>query len=168
MSNEPQQTDVLNWDEKSNKLPGMINVLTILTYIGCGLGLITAIYSFLNAQKTYDDMPDALAKLENAPAFAKKMMGPDPLEFARRSLDNKLPILLLSLVACALCFYGALQMRNRKKAGFSIYAIGEVLPIVAIAIFLGLGLLGSVALISTFLFPVLFLILYATQLKHLS
>jgi hypothetical protein len=122
----------------------------------------------MNAQKSFDAMPDLLAKMENAPAFAKRMMGPDPLEMARRSLDNKFPILLLSLVAYGLCFYGAMQMRNRKKIGFSIYAIGEVLPIVTIAIFIGLGLLSTATLVGTFLITVVFLILYATQIKHLS
>ena len=168
MSNEPQQADILNFDEKENKLPGMLNVLTILTFIGCAIGLIGSIYSFMNAQQTYDKMSETMSKLEDAPAFVKKMMGPDPLEMTRRSLDNKLPILLLSLVAYGLCLYGAMQMRKRKKIGFSIYVIGEVLPIVATIIFIGLSLLSSVGLFSLICIPLVFIILYATQVKNLS
>jgi hypothetical protein len=168
MTESNPTVDTLDWDEKGKKLPDMLNVLTILTFIGCGLGLISSIWSFSSAQKGYDAAVDMQSKLDNLPDYAKRMMGPDPVAMARKSLENRMPILLLTLVAVALCLYGAIQMRKKKKAGFSLYLIGEVLPIITTFIFLGFGLLSGFTLTLAFFFPVLFIILYATQLKHLA
>src|SRR5258708_25316115 len=124
MADTSAQPDFLTQDEPK-KLPDMLNVLTILTFIGCGLGTISSIYGFANARTSYDRMVQVQGKLDDAPALVKKFMGPEMLEMARKSLENRTPILLLTLVAYGLCLYGAIQMRSRKKAGFSIYVIEE-------------------------------------------
>ena len=166
MAETSSQPDFLTQDEPK-KLPDMLNVLTILTFIGCGLGTISSIYGFVNAQTSYDKMVQVQGKLDDAPALVKKFMGPEMLEMARKSLENRTPILLLTLVAYGLCLYGAIQMRSRKKAGFSIYVVGELLPIAASCIFIGMGTFGGFGLFA-FLIPVVFIILYGTQLKHMK
>ncbi|HMH21192.1 MAG TPA: hypothetical protein VK563_05430 [Puia sp.] len=167
MSDTQQPADVLNWDEKK-KIPEMLNVLTILTFIGSGFGFLGAIWSYMSATKQYNRVLDAQSKIEGASDFAKSFMGPDPLALAQKTLDNRLPIMLLNMVASALCLYGAIQMRKLKKTGYSIYVIGEILPIAALFIFIGLGLYGAFMLAIILIFPTLFIILYSTQLKHLS
>ena len=78
-------------------------------------------------------------------------------------------ILLLVLVACGLCAYGAYMMRQRKKTGFYIYILGEiVVPLAASLVFIGVGSLGGFAVILGILVPLVFIILYATQLKYLK
>jgi hypothetical protein len=168
MTENTPTTDSLDWTEKEKKLPDMLNVLTILTFIGCGIGLISSIWGYVGAQKGYDTALDLQSKMDNMPDYAKRMMGPDPVGMARKTLENRMPILLLSLVAIALCLYGAMQMRKRKKSGFSLYLIGEILPIITTFIFLGVGLLSGFTLAIALLFPIVFIILYATQLKHLA
>ena len=167
MADTSSHPDFLTQDEPK-KLSDMLNVLTILTFVGCGLFTISSIYGFANAQTSYDKMVQMQGKLDDAPALVKKFMGPEMLEMARKSLENRTPILLLTLVAYGLCLYGAIQMRSRKKAGFSIYVVGELLPIATACIFLGMGSFGGFGILSAFLFPILFIILYATQLKHLK
>jgi hypothetical protein len=168
MTDSNQTVDFLTDEEKGKKLPEMLNVLTILTFVGCGLTAISAVWAYSGAVKTYDDMQRLQSKMEDAPAIAKSLMGPNVVEMARKSLENRLPIMLLGLVATALCLYGALQMRQKKKAGFTIYTIGELLPLVTSAIFVGLGLISGFSLGFAILFPLVFIILYATQLKHLA
>jgi hypothetical protein len=168
MTSPNQPDDLLNFDEDRKKLPDMLNVLTILTFIGCGTGLISSIYAFVNAQKSYDDMVKVQSNMENAPEIVKKMAGPHMVELAEKSLENRIPILILSLVGYGLCVYGAIRMRKLKKEGFSFYALGEILPIIGGFIFVGMGLLGGFTLFVSLAFPALFLILYGTQLKHLS
>lgn len=147
-------------------LPSGLNVLTILTFIGCGIGFISSIWSFINADKAYKNIMDAQDKIADAPAWAKKMMGPEMVDIARKSMENKLPILLLGLVATALCVYGALEMRKLKKQGFILWLAGEILPLVAGIIFIGTGMFNGFGLIAL-LFPVVFIILYAVQRKYL-
>lgn len=154
--------------EEPGKMPGMINVVTILTFIGCAIALYFQYYGFAHAQETYDTVVASQDKLDQVPAMFKKMMGPDPIGVARRSLDNRTPILLLGLVATGLCIYGAIEMRKLKKIGFWIYSIGEILPILTTCIFVGTAAFTPLILGFTLFFTALFIILYATQLKYLK
>ncbi|HVS97652.1 MAG TPA: hypothetical protein VHE54_14260 [Puia sp.] len=156
-----------NWLGEPRKLPDMLNVLTILTFIGCGIGLIASIIYFFNAQSLYDSAVAAQDRMDRAPDWVKNLQGPDPIGTARRTLDNKLPILLLGLVATGLCLYGAILMRKWKKNGFTIYTIGELLPLLTGYLFIGASTLTGFRGVMAFFFTGLFIILYATQLKHL-
>jgi hypothetical protein len=167
MTDTNSTSDVLDFAKgEKPAIPSGLNVLTILTFIGCGIGFLSSIWSYVNAEKGYKDMVDAQSKLTEAPAWAKKMMGPEMVEIARKSLENKLPILLLGLVATALCLYGALEMRKLKKQGFILYVVGELLPIVAGVLFIGTGMFSGFALIGIAI-PIIFIILYLMQKKHL-
>lgn len=158
-----------NWlgEHGEKKLPAMLNVLTILTFIANGLGFILSFVGFAGAQASYDATVKRQETIDSAPDWARKMAGPHPVETARAMLDNRLPILIIALLSCFLCFFGALQMRKLKKAGFSIYILGDVVYY-AIGIFIGFDTFGGFAYIFGILFTVLFVILYATQLKYLK
>ena len=164
--NQPANTE--NWLEEPKKLPSMLNVLTILTFISNGLGFITAFYSYFSAASNYDKVVQAQDKMDQMPDFVKNMMGPDPVGNARRMLDNRLPIMLLTLVGCLLCFYGAWQMRKLKKTGFTIYIVGDVVPFISLFIFIGASALTGFTGIFTLIIVVVFVILYATQLKYMK
>ena len=156
-------------DQMKKKIPDMLNVLTILTFIGCGLFSILSLVGFVGAQANYDKLLSLQGTLpDNTPDFAKKLVGPEALELSRRSLENRLPLLLLALVGYVLCLYGAIQMRKLKKVGFSIYVIGQVAPIAGTLIFIGTGAMIGMWMAIGLIFPAVFIILYATQLKHLS
>jgi hypothetical protein len=150
--------------EEPKKMPEMINVLTILTFIGSGLGIIASIWTFVKARASYEAL--SAVDLDRLPDWAKRMSGGDPLEAARKALENRVPILILSLIGCALCIYGAMQMRQLKKSGFTIYTIGELLPVITSIVFLG-GATGIGAMFGYFIY-ILFIVLYATQLKYLK
>src|ERR1700761_6074937 len=106
--NQPQAD---NWMENPKKLPAMLNLLTILTFIGSGLGLISSIAGYFTAQNNYDQQVKLQDKMDDMPDIVKHMMGPNPMETAHKQLENRLPIMLLGFVGCALCLYGAIQMR---------------------------------------------------------
>jgi len=151
--------------EEPRKLPEMLNVLTILTFIGSGLGLISAFWSFARARASYEALSSA--NLDQLPDWVKRLSGGDPLETARKALDNRVPILILGLVGCGLCIYGAMEMRKLKKTGFTVYIIGELLPVISAVMFFGNGATGIGAIFSYCIY-ILFIVLYTTQLKHLK
>ena len=82
-------------------------------------------------------------------------------------LDNRLPVLIIGLIGTFLCFFGALQMRKLKKMGFSLYILGDIVPF-AIGIFVGFDTFATVGYVIFTIIAVLFIILYAVQLKHLK
>jgi hypothetical protein len=82
---------------------------------------------------------------------------------------------ILNLVAALICLWGVIQMWKLKKMGFYIYLVGEIAPlIISIATigFAGLfnfaGGLMALTVAFGFIFSLLFIILYAVNLKHLS
>jgi hypothetical protein len=167
MADLNQPTNKENLLEEPRKLPDTLNVLTILTFIGCGVFAPLSVWSFLRSKDSYDKMVEAQSHQDSMPEFAKRFTGPEMLEIARKSYENRVPIFLLSLVGFALCTIGAIQMRKWKKTGFSIYLIGELLPLVVGFIFVGAGLFGVFAIIGYLIYAT-FIILYASQLKYLK
>ena len=154
--------------EEPRKLPDMINVLSILTFIGSGLAIIAQLYYFTAAKRIYDASMANLEKLDQAPAWARNLQGPDPAGVIQRTYDNRFPICVMTIVAAVLCIIGAMQMRKLKKTGFYIYLIGELLPWITTFIFIGTIAFGGLALVFGILFMAVFIILYATQLKHMK
>ncbi len=162
-----QTNDMLDFnDGPGDKIPSSLIVLSILSFVGCGISAISAFWSFAMAKKSYQDLQTAQSKMENAPAFLRKMVGPEMLEMARKAMENRMPILLVGLAGVVLCVWGALEMRKLKKQGFLLWVAGEFFPVIANFILLGAGVLAGFALFGL-LIPIIFLILYGVNRKHL-
>jgi len=167
--NADQVKDLLNLEQKDlQKLPTMLNVLTILTYIGCGLYTLSYIWSYFAAAMTYKTYEHgAPANLTTDNKTVNSLLS-GAAEMAKKKYENRLMILIVGLAGIALCFYGALQMRNLKKQGYLFYVAGELLPIISFATFVGFGnLLGALSMIFYVLIAAVFIILYTTQRKEL-
>ena len=151
-------------------IPSGLNILTILTFIGSGLGLLSSLYNFANAKSGLDKMEEAInsPNYESMPALAKKFLSPEALEVARKSYENRIPITLIGLIGIALCVYGAMQMRKRKMQGYYLYVIGELVPFLATIIFVGMGALTGFIGIIIVCITLLFVLLYTAQRKHLT
>ena len=155
--------------EEPRKTTDTINVLSILTFIGSGLSVLFQCYYAFNAKKLLDTTIASQQNMDKAPAWARNLQGPDPIGIATRTYENRIPINLLGLIAVILCVYGAIEMRKLKKTGFYIYVIGElVLPLLTTYLFIGAAALSGIRLVFTVFFMLLFIILYATQLKHMK
>lgn len=169
--NVDQAKDLLNLEQKDmQKLPTMLNVLTILTYIGCALGAIGALYSYFTISASYkliEGINSGSAGTDPENKLVQSVLT-QSAEIVKKQYDNRLMIMVLGLAGIALCFYGAMQMRNLKKQGFLIYVVGELMPILSFAIFVGFGgLFAGISMIFGTLLAAVFIILYATQLKAL-
>ena len=159
--------EVLNFDEAVKpKLPTGLNVLTILTFVGCAWELYSTVNNFIGGKKALEEMEKAQEKLAEAPAWARKLAGPEVQEMMLQSLNNKVPLLIIGLIAVTLCFYGALQMRKLKKEGYFLWLVGEILPFIGSVIFV--PALFNTLFIYFSIFPLLFIILYTVQRKHLT
>lgn len=154
--------------EEPSKLPQTIGVLSVLTFIGSGLVILFQLYYFAAAKRIYDTAMAGQQQIDQAPGFVKTLQGPDPIGTIQRSYDNRIPISLLTIIAAVLCIVGAVQMRQLKKNGFYIYLVGELLPIVTTAIFIGMASMAGISFYFGVLIYAIFIILYATQLKYLK
>jgi hypothetical protein len=94
--------------ENTPKLSGGLNVLTILTIIGCIIGLLFSTYSFITAKSSYEKTKELIdsGKVNEMPKFARNMMTPEMLGMQQKMMENRMPIFILSIVALILCLYG--------------------------------------------------------------
>jgi hypothetical protein len=163
-----ETNDVLNYDEPVNtKLPTGLNVLTILTFIGCAFELYSTVNNFISGKQSLEKLQESQSKMAEAPAWAKKMVGPEVQEMMIKGYENRIPIFIIGLIAIALCVYGAIEMRKQKKQGFTLWLIGELLPFVSVIIFIGTVYFNTIFVYFSVI-PLLFIILYLTQRKHLK
>lgn len=172
MNQDNKAIDMLNHhDDDAPKLSSALNVLTILSFIGCAIQLLSSLWSYFTAQTTYEGRDKLIEQMNsgNMPSWAKGLMG-DPSHFEEmitKSYENRFPILLLSLVAVALCLIGALQMRKLKKQGFLFYIIGELLPFLVMYLFIGAFSFAGIGFYIGGGITILFILLYLLQRKNL-
>jgi len=163
--------DMLHQDDEPKALSSGLNVLTILTFIGCALQLLGGVWGFISSQQSYETRNEILEKMNSGsmPSWAKSMMGKpeDFITMVTKSYENRVPILLTTLVAVGLCFIGALQMRKMKKQGYLLYVIGELLPFVCTIAFIGTFAISSIAMYFSIGIALLFILLYSLQRKNL-
>jgi hypothetical protein len=168
MTESTTTKDVLDFPGAAPKPSSGLNIITILTIVGSILGLISSVWTFISAKKSYETMKTTMdsGKLDDAPGWAKGMMTPEMLEMSRKAMENRMPLLIVGLIGSALCLYGALEMRKLKKQGYLLWLIGEIIPLIGTMLFLGAASLSGFGLIGI-VFPIIFIILYTVYRKEL-
>lgn len=163
----PMQSNDL-FEPQRKGLPGTLNVLTILTFIGCGFAYLTGIYSFYDSSN-YDKKMAEFEKAQEQAGDNEMVneMLQSAIDIFQKTYDYRYIIFISTILFTTLCLIGALQMRKLKKSGFTLYTIGELVPLVISAVLLGFSLMGGIMLIITAIIAVVFVILYASQRKYM-
>ncbi len=155
--------------------PKLLSVTCILTWIACGLLMISAL-SGLITQSPEKEQEQIEQMRKISPEAADKMEA----ALADNSGTKKILTSLLNIIAIALCAFGAAQMWNLKQTGFYFYLIGEVIPYIGLFIS-GTGALAAagammggmgtaivgVAITLMVIFDAVFIVMYAVNLKYM-
>lgn len=149
------------------KRPTFLTVLCILTFIGSALGIIGAIWGYFTAQAASAMMSGFESGMEGN-AMGEAMMNNPMMAEAKRALDNAMPTMIIGVICSILCLFGALQMWKLKKTGFYIYTAGELIQPIAGFILGGGGLIGGMGATIGLVFAIVWVVLYALNLKHLK
>ncbi len=151
-------------DDTQGSLPAFLNVLTILTFIGSGLALLSVIYSFLTLDQQLENTRDAMRLLNDMPqnGFGRSM-----LESSLAILEHAPLLNTISIIVTICCIVGAILMRKLKKNGYYLYLIASILGIIVPLIFVGFGIIGFAIIIGN-IFTLAFIIMYSVNLKHLK
>jgi hypothetical protein len=162
-----ESNDLIEPNNEPAKLPTGLNVLTILTLVWCAYELYSTVSNFFKGEKALKELIDAREKMgPEVPGWAKNMVGPDMEAMLGKAIENKVPMVVIGLVAVSLCIYGALEMRKLKKQGYLLWLVGEILPIISAIIFIG-GVFFKTFAAFFLIFPAIFIVLYTVQRKHL-
>lgn len=128
-------------DGGEKKRPVFLTVLCILTFVGSGLGLLTSLLMVVGVGALMDMLG----------GFGGGVMGGGVAYFG------------VSAALAAASLYGAIMMWKLKKTGFYLYTGANVIAAILPMVWLGaaFGIMGL-------LWPVVFIVLYGLNLKHLS
>lgn len=87
---------------------------------------------------------------------------------AEKAAENAKPIGYSNIILSLLSLFGVWQMWNLKKSGFWMYVAASVAGLVVPMVFLGGGMLTLMSVGFGGLISIVFIILYAVNLKHMS
>lgn len=163
--------------------PGFLTALCILTFIGCGIMIISYLFQvnetfFLSAQEQIQKIERELEQAENMmPGITERT-----IEMMLELEEHKVPNWILAFVGNVLSLMGAIMMWKLHKTGFWIYTLAEIVPfLLSISIFNGLkgitGMfsmfgsafeeIGKLIVVIILIFDVAFIGMYATNLKRM-
>jgi hypothetical protein len=163
------ENQTLDQQPQAKNMNASINVLTILTFIGCVFAFISAIFSLYSSGKSMERIPlmqeQAYQLSETSETAAEIMI--QSIDAIRKQYENRYLLLIVNLLATGLCVFGALEMRKMRKNGFYLWLTGELLPILITVAIIGFNLMGGIVLGASLLFAGVFIVLYGLQVKHM-
>lgn len=153
----------------TKKRPVFVTVLGILGFIGVGWQIVSGVMSMLAGAVTSavsDVATEGLNNLDNVEGM--NVEGTEALNDLASSATSSLTTLgIVNIVAALVCLLGIIWMWGLKKKGFFVYAIGEIAAPIATVVLVGFGFGGAMAMVGM-IFPVIFIILWGLNLKHMS
>jgi hypothetical protein len=155
--------DILELEFKEVKLPKTLIFLTSLSFIDLGIEIFNLIISFFRttAQMKFINK----FHIENNDSL--NTMITEIVNHLNIQEDNKFIYSIVSLLAIILCYKGLKKMRLLHKNAYLLYTISElIIPIFCIILY-SIVEGFSFNLFAYLFFPVIFIILYATQRKYL-
>ena len=177
------QSNFDDFETEPSKRPTFLTVLCILTFIGSGWAILTSAWSYTTAEQTVKmftlveqrNAHDSLSKkdsvrLQKQHESSEYIIGKKIGASARTmfTVDNIHKKSIGDLVAAVFTLTGAIFMWFQKRRGFYIYIIGVVIAIALPFYLFGNDLLTiGIASFGAF-FGLLFIALYALNLKSMD
>lgn len=153
--------------------PTLLTIICILSFIS---GLWGAIDGFRTAftDKAQKDLEAARAQIDQVmdqvqgpgAEFAQQMIE-QGITLAESTAANARPIGLTALVLALISLYGVWLMWNLRKQGFWYYTLAAILGLIVPLFFIGFSTLSIMGLGMGAVISLIFIILYAVNLKHM-
>lgn len=163
--------------ETKKQRPVFLTVLGILSFIGVAWQIISGFMTMAagavtsavtSAGQSYAEGLSSMEGMENVEGMDQAMSGlNEAVEAANNLAQNATLLGIINIVAALVCLLGVIWMWKLMKKGFYVYVIGELAAPVATLVLVGFGLGGFMATVG-FIVPVIMIILYAINLKHMS
>ena len=153
------------------KRPTFLTVLCILTFIGIGWGVLSQLFSLL-----FTNLVDVSAQTEQLNTMMDNMESGAGTSFLSGILSSSQEVMqatmmhaksiaVISLVLSLLSLCGAILMFSLRRIGFYIYTVAQLLLLFVVPYFAGFSMIVVMGMLFSALFTVVFIILYALNLK---
>ena len=147
----------------SNQRAQFLKVLCSLSFIGNIFYLVWTIWGYISIIKSEDFIKSITSSKDVTHGIVSEME-----QSLLSAYENAVPNLVIGLLCSLICLYGALQIWKLKKIGFFIYSVGEITPAISAFFLAGGGLIGGAGAVIGLLFAVVWIVLYAVNLKHMK
>lgn len=152
--------------------PTLLTVICIISFIMGAWGIVSSLMNMTKDQTAV--VAEAQAKMEEAKAqlgdqasgVAGRMMD-SGLELTQRAAEHAVPIGVAGIILSMLSLFGVWRMWNLQKSGFWMYVLASILGLVVPLYFLGTSLLAIASIGFIGFFTLIFIILYAVNLKYM-
>lgn len=156
-------------DTNPKQRPGLLTALCILTFIGSGFGVLNNIFGMIMSPiKNFLDPAFFERILEEVhDDFARKIVE-QVIEMGQKAIENIFEISLTQFILYAASITGAILMFQLKKTGFYIYTTAQILLLFVAPAFIGFNLFVNMGIMFGSVFTILFIVLYAINLKKMN
>lgn len=162
------------FEENKSQRPAFLMVVCILTFIGSGWSILSNLFSlftadFFNGNMQIEQYSNMMGNMEDqgVSSFLSGFMN-SSMEVLQITTLHAKEIAVFQLILSVISFVGAILMFQLKRLGFYLYAAAQILMLCIMPYFAGF----SIVVISTMLMgglgALLFIILYAVNLKHMN
>jgi hypothetical protein len=149
-----------------------LTILCILSFINGGFNILFNIPSFFmpNFMEVYVETIKQQQRMniypESPPVLANMMN--DLIEMFERMAAHWTIMILSTILLAIMSVIGVWMMWSLKKTGYLFYATAQILWALMPFIFLGVNWFSLLVVFLGGIFTAAFLIMYGTQLKHMS
>lgn len=154
--------------------PTLLTIICILSFIFGIWGVWGGVQSAFtdkpqrDLEETRVELEKTLSQVQGPGAEFAAKMGEQAIALAEKSVENAKPIGYSGIALSLLSLLGVWWMWNLKKAGFWVYVLATVVGLITPIIFLGGGMMTILGVGFMGLFSLVFIILYAVNLKHMQ
>ena len=155
--------------------PTLLTIICILSFLFGIWGVWGGVQSAFT-DKPQRDLETTKAELEKTLASPEVQgpgaemvakMGEQAIAMGEKSVENAKPIGYSSIVLSILSLLGVWWMWNLQKKGFWLYTLATVVSLITPFIFLGGGMMTLLGVGFLAVISIIFIILYAVNLKHM-
>jgi hypothetical protein len=161
-----------NYPNAAPQRPTFLTVLCILSFIAGAWGVFGGIQSSFTDKPQRDleeartEMEEAMDQMGESSGMVANMME-SAMELAEKSAENAVTLGYVALLTSLLSLLGVWFMWNLRRMGFGIYVVASLLGLLVPFVFLGFNMMTFIGLGVGGFITVLFIILYAVNLKHM-
>lgn len=153
-------------DQRGKTLP----VLCILSWVSLGFATISLLLSVFNGPKSEEQLMEEkislLSSVNDDTPDEVKLMYEDMIDSTQLVNEYHWTLAGINFVSILIGFFAVFLMWKLKKTGFYLYLAYSIIPLVVSSMIMD-GMFLSIVLFFTGLFSLLFIILYAVQLKRM-